>query len=244
MTTARTSCLGVFVVFATLIWSLTLAEAVQMESARVGRVLLVHDSGDLLPSSTADPVLMMQVLLSHFADEVVVKNSTGFVPDDAANYDGVVILSTQEGVSQISIPQDHGPVVWVGLGIPESLPPGILSGERDFFDFDHVVYGTRQIFAGEKQQASVFSVSAGASIIAEATDLQESIPLAIKIPEKKFWLFAGIPFWEGGELVFADILHDAFGTSWKKRTRAFSSPLIISAKFSASSSTGPYSLCD
>lgn len=218
MTTARRTCLGAFVVFATFILSLPAAETAQLRPARVGRVLLVHDSGSLLPSSTADPVFMMRILLSHFAVEVVVKDSGGFASEDAANYDGVVILSTQEGVSQIPIPQNYGPVIWVGLGLPKGLPPGIRPMEGDFFDFDHVVYGQRTIFAGEQQQTAVFTVGGDAKVIAEATDLHKSVPLAIQIPGKKFWFFAGIPFWEGGELVFADILHDALGTVWKKRT--------------------------
>lgn len=235
MTTARISCLGVFVVFAIFVLFLPAAETAQLEPARVGRILLVHDSGDLLPSSTAEPVLMMRILLSHFADEVAVKSSNDFTPEDAANYDGVVILSTQEGVSQIPIPQNYGPVIWAGPGIPKELPPGIRLVEGAFFDFDHVVYGQRNIFAGTQQQVAVFTAEGNARVIAEATDLQKSIPLAIHIPERKLWFFAGIPFWEGGELVFADILHDALKISWKKKTifvrldgmDPFSDPLML-----------------
>ena len=218
MTTARKTCLGVFAVFATILLSLPTAGAAQIRPVRVGRVLLVHDSGGLLPSSTADPVLMMKILLSHFSTEVVVKNSANFAPEDAANYDGLIILSTQEGVSQIPIPQNYGPVVWVGYGFPKELPPGIRLTDSSFFDFDHVVYRQRTIFAGKQQQIPVFSAEGDARVAAEATDLNRSVPLVIQIPGRKLWLFSGIPFWEGGEMVFADILYDVLGTAWKKST--------------------------
>ncbi|MDO9509407.1 MAG: DUF2334 domain-containing protein [Thermovirgaceae bacterium] len=218
MTTVRWSCWGSLMIFLTILMTLPLVQPAQAKSSRVGRVLLVHDSGDLLPSSTADPVLMMRVLLSHFAKEVVVRGSGDFVPKDGENFDGVVILSTLEGVSQIPIPENSGPVVWAGPGIPKELPPGIRVGGGVPFDFDHVVYGERTIFAGKQQQTAIFEAGGGAKVLAEATDLQRSVPLAIHIPERSFWLFAGVPFWEGGELVFADLLHDALGTGWKKRT--------------------------
>ena len=218
MITARKCWLGTLVVIAVFSLFPPLRVFAQPGPAKVGRVLLVHDSGGLLPSSSADPVLMMQIILSHFAEEVAVKGTSEFSPADGTNYDGVVILATLEGVSRIPLPENRGPVLWVGPGIPPNLPAGIRFIEDAFFDFDHVIYAQKTMFAGKQQQTAIFVAEGGALVIAEATDLNRRVPLAVNIPDRRLWFFAGIPFWEGGDLVLADILHDVIGTSWKKRT--------------------------
>ncbi|MEA3507915.1 MAG: hypothetical protein U9R40_03220, partial [Synergistota bacterium] len=62
------------------------------------RVLMVHDGGTLLPSSSADPVFMMRILLSHFAEEVVVQNSETYDPAMVGGFDAVVFLVLEQGV--------------------------------------------------------------------------------------------------------------------------------------------------
>ncbi|HDQ93147.1 MAG TPA: DUF2334 domain-containing protein, partial [Synergistetes bacterium] len=183
-----------------------------------GRVLLVHDSGDLCPSSTADPVLMMTILLSRFAGEVVVGGGADYSEEILSGFDVVVILSTAEGISELKLPKTDIPVVWVGTGIPRDLPLQIRVGDEYFFNFDHVRYKDRVLFAGDQQQSVFLEAGEGAEILAQATDLQRYVPLVVHLPTMSLWFFSGIPFWDGGEMVFADILYDVFETEWKKNS--------------------------
>ncbi len=181
-----------------------------------GRVLLVHDSGDLLPSSTADPVLMMSILLSRFAEEVTIGGGGDYSREILSGFDGVVIVSTIEGISELKLPETDVPVVWVGTGIPRNLPIQVNVGDEFFFNFDHVRYKDRLLFAGKQHQSVFLEAGDGVEVLAQATDLQRSVPLAVHLPGISLWIFSGIPFWEGGEMVFADILYDVFGAQWKK----------------------------
>jgi hypothetical protein len=182
------------------------------------RILLVHDSGDLLPSSTADPVLMMSILLSRFADEVIIGGGGDYSREILSGFDAVVIVSTAEGISELKLPETDIPVVWVGTGIPRNLPLQVSVGDEFFFNFDHVRYKDRLLFAGKQQQSVFLEAGEGAEVLAQATDLQRYVPLAVHLPGMSLWIFSGIPFWEGGEMVFADILYDVFGAQWKKNS--------------------------
>jgi len=216
MTEARRPLKRTF--FAVLTLLFFMGPVAQEVSAQPGtRILMVHDGGSLLPSSSADPVFMMRVLLSHFAEEVVVQGRETYDPAIAGAFDAVVFLVLERGVSEIRLPTATVPVIWVGQGSPAVQEGSIVFEQGELFEYDHARRGDKVLFTGTGQETPVLKVGEGDEVLAWATNMAESTPLAVKAKGRDLWFFTGIPFWEGNLFVFVDMLMDAMRQSAQSR---------------------------
>ncbi|MEA3508613.1 MAG: DUF2334 domain-containing protein, partial [Synergistota bacterium] len=96
-------------------------------------------------------------------------------------------------------------------GAPAVQEGSIVFEQGEVFEYDHARQGDKVLFAGTGQETPILMVGEGDEVLAWATNMAKSTPLAVKAEGRDLWVFTGVPFWEGNLYVFSDMLMQALG---------------------------------